>query len=176
MDNYYKIGMEKEIKDSYKLADIIMRDNWVDNETVIVNCSPDYSSIVCQIVNHHLSSNNNHELREQLLLEMPYPTMSQIWNKDTGEWELFSKYLPLWVTKLDRSCKYLFIDSATIRGKNFSLLRTNILNKVDYKLASLYVEESSLLIPDYYVEKFSQSSKGGLIFEWENPLNPNWNY
>ncbi len=169
------ISIEKEVVDSYKLADIIMRDGWIDEDTIIVNCSPDYSSLTCQLVNHRLSSNNNHELYEQITLEMPYPIMSQIWNNDSREWEDFNKYLPLWVNKLSRSNKYLFIDSATIRGKNFSLVKTNMLGKFDYKLASLYVEENSLVIPDYYSEIFSQK-EGGLIFEWENPLNPNWNY
>lgn len=168
--------MEKEIMDSYRLASIIREDGWMDSNTMIVNCSPDYSSIVCQLVNHSLSRDNKNELYEQISLEMPYPTMSQVMNRDTGEWELFNKYLPIWVNKLDRSLKYLFIDSATLRGKNFSLLRTNVLGKISYKLASLYLEENSLIKPDYYVEKFSQEKDGGLIFEWENPLNPNWNY
>lgn len=173
----HNITMEKEIIDSYRLASIIREDGWIDsNGTMIVNCSPDYSSIVCQIVNHKLSELNNNELFEQISLEMPYPTMSQIWNRDTWDWELYNKYLPTFINKLDRSLKYLFIDSATLRGKNFSLLKMNLLGKIDYKLASLYLEEESIINPDYYVEKFSQKRDGGLIFEWENPLNPNWNY
>lgn len=170
-----KITIQKEVEDSRRLAEKIREDGWMDSDTLIVNCSPDYSSICCQVINHSLSSGNRHELYEQLSLEMPYPTMSQIFNRDTGEWELFSKYLPLWVSRQDKKAKYLFIDSATVRGKNFSLLKSACLNRLNYKLASLYVEESSLLIPDYYVERYSQKD-GGLIFEWENPLNPNWNY
>lgn len=176
MNKSFYIPLDKEIVDSYTLALKIARDKWIDKDTVIVNCSPDYSSIVCQIVNHRLSIDNKHELYEQLYLEMPYPTMSQVWNRDTREYELFHKYLHEWINKLDKSCKYLFIDSATLRGKNFALLRTNAINKIDYKLASLYLEESSIITPDYYVEKFSAEKDGGLIFEWENPLNPNWNY
>lgn len=176
MNKYYYIPIEKEIIDSYSLATMIGKDEWVDSNTVIVNCSPDYSSIVCQTVNHRLSSNNKHELYEQLCLEMPFPTMSQIWNKETRQYELYHKYLHEWISRLDKTCKYLFIDSATLRGKNFSLLRTNAINKIDYKLASLYLEESSIITPDYYVEKFSAKEKGGIIFEWENPLNPNWDY
>ena len=167
----HKIDINKEITDSYKLAYMIGEDGWIDDNTIIVNCSPDYSSIVCQIVNHTLSSFNNNELHEMITLEMPYPTMSQIWNSDSKQWELFSRYLPMWVNKLDKNYKYLFIDSAVIRGKNFFLLKSAILGKIDYKLASLYVDESSILIPDYYIEKASQ-----VIFSWENPANPNWNY
>lgn len=176
MDKYFYVSVEKEVTDSYKLAEVIRKDQWVDNDTIIVNCSPDYSSITCQIVNHRLSIDNKHELYEQVYMEMPYPTMSQVWNRETGEYQAFDKYLLEWVYKADRAHKYLFLDSGTLRGKNFSRLRTALRGKVDYRLGSLYLEESSIVTPDYYVEIFSQPLQGGLLFEWENPLNPNWDY
>ena len=91
----FKVSFQKEIEDARKLADMIRQDNWVDSETIIVNCSPDYSSIMCQILNHELSKSNRHELLEQLPLEMPYPNMSQVWNRDTAEYEHFATTLTI---------------------------------------------------------------------------------
>ncbi len=176
MEKYYTISTEKEILDSYKLAEMIKKDNWIDETTIIVTCSPDYSSIVSQIVNHQLSPANNNELHGQMFLEMPYPTMSQVWNSESGEWEMFDKYLSSWFLKLDKNNKYLFLDSGTLRGKNFSKIKTLARGRIDFKLGTLYLEEQSIVTPDYFVEKFSSEEKGGLLFQWENPLNPNWNY
>lgn len=175
VSKYYYISLEKEIADSYRLAELIRKDEWMDDNTIIVNCSPDYSSITSQIVNHRLSIDNSHELYEQLYLEMPYPTMNQVWNRDSWEWEKWDKYLQIWFTQIDKDNKYLFLDSGVIRGQNFSKLRV-FARGLDYKLASLYVEEKALVTPDYKVEVFSSAEQGGLLFEWENPLNPNWNY
>ena len=172
-----RIAMEKEIEDSIKLSDLIEKDNWIDSDTVIVNCSPEYSSIVCQIVNHRLSRINGNELFEQLYIEMPYPNMNQVWNKETGEYETFEAYLNSWTrTYLNKDYKYLFIDSGTLRGKNFTKVKTSLKGKVDARFATLYLQDDSIFTPDYTVEKFNFNNQGGLIFSWENPKNPNWNY
>ncbi len=108
-------------------------------------------------------------------MEMPYPIMSQVWNRETFEIQSFDRYLTEWINKyLDPSLKYLFIDSATIRGRNFSKLKYAIRDKVEYKLASVYVEQQSITTPDYFVERYDQEKKGELIFAWENDNNPNW--
>lgn len=166
----------KEISDTEKLAKIISGDKWVDSNTIIVTCSPDYSSISSQILNHKLSHLNHNDLFERLDLEMPYPVSSQVYYK--GEYIHYEQYLKEWTSSL-YSAKYLFHDSGVIRGKNFSKLRYHLKLKLEpdnYRFSSLYVEESAIFTPDYYVEKYSHPKQGGLIFEWENPLNPNWNY
>ena len=175
MNNLYHISYEKERLDILKLIEIIKKDNWIDSSTILVTCSPDYSSFVSQLINHKLSYLNNNELYENLFLEMPYPIMSQVWDREKLEIVSFDTYLKEWVNKyLTNSLKYLFIDSATIRGRNFSKVKYSINNKVEYKFASLYVEEQSILIPDYYVEKYNEEEKGELIFTRENDNNPNW--
>lgn len=156
------------------LKEKIDQDKWIDSKTIFVNCSPDYSSIVCQILNHSLSSA---DLFEEIILEMPYPVSNQIFDRYELEYKDFDKYLSEWVKKyIDSDYKYLFIDSATLRGKNFTKVRNQVKHKIDCKFASLYVQNDSVFTPDYYVEKFNFITQGGLIFEWENPKNKNWNY
>jgi hypothetical protein len=169
-----KISLEKEIQDIIVLKEKIDQDKWIDSKTIFVNCSPDYSSIVCQILNHSLSST---DLFEEIILEMPYPVSNQIFDRYELEYKDFDRYLSEWVKKyIDSDYKYLFIDSGTLRGKNFTKVRNQVKNKIDCKFASLYVQDDSIFIPDYYVEKFNFITQGGLIFEWENPKNKNWNY
>lgn len=170
-----KIGLDKELADSKRLSLLIGEDKWIDSHTIIVCCSPDYSSLTCQLLNHSLSHLNKNELYDQLFMEMPYPTMSQVWDRNSGDYIYYDRYLTKWVVENIRDgYKYLFVDSAVLRGKNFSKVKASLSNKIDsskVRFASLYVQENSVFTPDYYVEKVDSP-----IFEWENPLNPNWNY
>lgn len=168
------INQVKEIEDIGKLSSLINESKWVDNSTILVNCSPDYSSILCQILNHKLSST---DLFEEIILEMPYPISNSIFDRFDMEYKDFDKYLNDWVRKyINNSYKYLFIDSATLRGKNFTKVKNQVRGKAECRFASLYVQDDSIFIPDYYIEKFNFINQGGLIFEWENPKNKNWNY
>ena len=176
---YNHISLLKENVDSYTLIDLIKKDNWIKKGAVIVNCSPDYSSRLSQLVNHKLSFINDNELFDRLDLEMPYPINSQIWDPKDEEYKIFDAYIAKWARVLDRERQYLFIDSATLRGKNFSKVKSNLkmyLPDSNYKFASLYLQSNSIFKPDYYVESFDKEKQGGLIFEWENSKNPNWDY
>lgn len=171
------VSFSKEINDSLILARMIEEDGWVDDNTIIVCCSPDYSSITCQILNHALSNSNDGELLAQVYMEMPYPTMNQIWNTSSKEYELFDKYVVNFVSSLDKNYKYLLVDSATLRGKNFTRARQCMnARSLDSRYASVYLQDDSIFIPDYYVEKFSKTEDGGIVFQWESPLNKNWDY
>lgn len=177
---YFRVEPEKERKDIFKLCNIILEDGWVDKEIVLVNCSPDYSSITTQLLNHHLSVINKNELFPVLPLEMPYPNMSQVWDPITEKYELYDSYLDKWIKKyVTASSRFLFIESGVLRGKNFNKLKLSLREKLDranYKLASLYLQSSSIVRPDYYVQEFNFDRDGGLLFWWENFENPNWNY
>jgi len=179
MNNYFFISRDKEINDTEKLTDIIRSDAWIDSDTIIVTCSPDYSSGLTMIINHKLSHLNENELFPQIKMEMPYPNMTQVWN-ERMESQHFDTYLKEWCSKyIDKSYKYLFIDSGTLRGKNFNKVKLTIKDYLDndrYKFASLYLQKSSIFTPHYYVESFDAEKQGGLLFWWENIDNPNWNY
>ncbi len=178
-NNYFRISFEKEQTDTFILIKKIREDGWFNSSTILVNCSPDYSSRLTQTVNHALSSSNKHELLEQLDLAMPYPNCNQVWNYITKCYENFDTYLKNWINDNIYPCNFLFIDSGTLRGKNFNKLKLSLRMKLEnenFRFASLYVQDDSILTPDYYVEKFNKQQQGGLLFEWENPLNPNWDY
>jgi len=181
MENkYYYISYEKEKVDSIKLIKKIVESGWVDSNMVIINCSPDYSSRLSQLVNHKISYLNDNELFEVIDLPMPYPIMSQIWDSIERKYVMFENYLYDWVRKyIQPDTKYLFIDSGTLRGKNFTKVYQGVKDRIgrdDFKFASLYLQSDSIFTPDYYVETFNKAIHGGLLFEWENVNNPNWDY
>lgn len=179
MNKYFFINREKEAFDTQELAEKIKKENWIDQDTIIVNCSPDYSSSLSMIMNHKLSHLNENELFAKVGMEMPYPNMNQVWN-ERMEPQLFDLYLKDWNKKyLNKSNKYLFLNTSTLRGKNFNKIKLTIkeyLEPESYRFASLYVQSSSIFKPDYFVEEFDFNKQGGLLFWWENESNPNWNY
>jgi len=180
LNKYFTVSLEKESNDTTKLIEKIKEERWVDSSTIIVNCSPDYSSRLCQEINHKLSYLNSNELYEQISLEMPYPTTNQIYDPYSHGYQLFDRYLGQWITNnIINNCKYLFINSSTLRGKNFNKVRLSVrqhLEPDNYRFASLYVQSSSIFQPHYYVEEFDKEKQGGLLFHWENIDNPNWDY
>lgn len=180
MSKYFYVSYEKELADSKALITNIAGDGWVDNFTVIVNCSPDYSSRLTQLVNHKLSYLNNHDLYEVINLEMPYPTMSQVWDAIDKQYYPYEKYIAEWVRRnIITHTKYLFVESGTLRGKNATVVRNALRPRIEpstYRFASLYLQSDSIFTPDYYLEKFDKEKQGGLLFEWENVNNPNWDY
>lgn len=176
---YFEISLEKERDDTASLLHMIKEDGWIDSSTIIVNCSPDYSSRLSQTINHQLSVINKNELLEQIELEMPYPNTNQIWNKQEKEYQSFDSYLKRWVATNIFTNKFLFVDAGTLRGKNFNKVKLSVRPRLEnelFRFASLYIQDDSIFIPDYYIETFNKEKHGGLLFEWENPLNPNWDY
>lgn len=180
LNKYFFVNNQKEFSDIEKLCKLVRDSNWIDDNTIIVNCSPDYTSNVSMILNHKLSYLNKNELFERIDLEMPYPIMNQVWNVEEKKYETYDQYLKYWVAKhVNSNSKYLFIDSGTIRGINFEKLRYSIKNVIEpdqYRFATLYKEKNSIFKPDFFVEEYDFSKQGGLLFEWENSDNPNWNY
>lgn len=179
MDKYFKISLQKEEIDTEKLVQVIKEDKWIDSTTILVNCSPDYSSRLTQTVNHRLSHLNKNELFEVIDLQMPYPNSNQIWNPVTKSYDVFDSYLKRWCQDNLFLNKFIFIDSGTLRGKNFNKVKLSVrphLENENFRFASLYVQDDSVFVPDYYVEKFNKSTQGGLLFQWENMDNPNWDY
>ncbi len=177
--NYFFVSYEKEQVDSKNLIAQIAKSGWIDRDVIIINCSPDYSSRLSQMMNHKLSYLNNNETFEVVDLPMPYPTMSQVWDTLERKYVRFDNYLYDWVRKYIQSdIRYLFVDSGTLRGQNFTKVKNAIKGKLEpdqYRFASLYLQSDSIFEPDFYTEKFDKKN-GGLLFEWENVNNPNWDY
>jgi hypothetical protein len=180
MNKYFYISREKEFYDNNSLIEKIREDKFVTADTVLVNVMPDYSSLLCQYANHKFSIFNNYELLPQISLEIPYPTMSQIVDRDTEEVENFERYLPLWVHKhIVRGYKYLFMTSDISGGKEFLRINSYMKSKLDpenYSYAATYVEDSSQFNPEFFTERYDARTKGNILYQWENAFNPNWNY
>lgn len=174
MPNQFYIEPDKERLDMLILADRIAKGNWVDKNTTIVVCSPEYSSAVCQVLNHKLSHLNDNVPFDMDFLEMPYPGQ-ELYTEDRyiDDLESFGhKYV-------NTDKKLLFVDSGILRGRNFTIL-DNIMEEFltpdQKKYACLYKQSNSIFEPDYFVREFDFSRDGGLTFWWENENNPYWGW
>ena len=170
---YFKISYEKELHDVEALSQIIEQDGWIDSNTTIVVCSPEYSSLACQIINHRLSPLNNHEPYRMDFLEMPYPGEEQLTEEQYRAHcrSLASRHMD------SKSEKLLLIDSGVLRGSNFTILEEELgyfFERDQLRFASLYMQDDSKFTPEYCVEKFNFDRDGGLLFWWENENNPFW--
>lgn len=170
-NNYFMVTYEKELADSKKLAEKIKGSGWVSSSMILVNCSPDYSSRLTQMINHKLSHLNHNELYECIDLELPYPIMSQVWNPADKAYQSFDKYLLDWVRmNLNTHFNYLFLDSGKPRERTLTKVRSAVRSKLEpdhYRFASLYSPDGA---QDFYIDKIT----GPLVFQWENMNNPNW--
>jgi len=177
-EKYFLISLEKEFSDALVLADQINNSTWLKDskqKIVIVNCSPDYSSVLSMLLAHKLSVHNNHIPLPLFHLQMPYPNSTPMDTKEchVSTYELFGK-----LAALDNP-KILFVDAGVLRGLNFTALRDNALKEFPQEniaFACLYLQNNSVFVPEFYVEKFDPNEQGGLMFHWENPANPMWNY
>jgi hypothetical protein len=168
-NNYFYISQEKEMYDTEALILKMAEDEWVQRDTIMVNCAPEYSSILTQRLNHGLSFLNRGETFEVIPFQMPYPKMSQVWNPENLQYEKNDYYVKNWLIKyINKDYKYLFISSGL---HLFDRLKLS-LHDIDYKLCSPYVQEDKL-VPDYYVNVFN-SQQGRLLYSWQNSNNPNW--
>jgi len=162
MSEYLLVSYIKELEDSKILIDKVKGD-WISNALVIVNCFPEYSSRLTQLLNHKLSYLNNNELFEQIDLVMPYPNMTQVWDPCDRRYQGFYNYLSDWVRKnVFSTGSYLFVSSR----ENLSVIKPFLrvkLESVDYKLASCYIKQGDPE-PDFWVEKYNKPP----LFEWEN--------
>jgi hypothetical protein len=169
---YFNIDREKEYKDTLNLIAKLESSNWVDDKLIIVVCSPEYSSMLCQLINHKLSHLNHNKPFDMEFLEMPYPNEETLSKSEYSLLceELADKYK-------DSDVKLLLIDSGCLRGANFTTLKNHLIGKVsDFKFGCLYIQMDSIFEPDFYVEKFNFETDGGLEFWWENENNPYWNW
>lgn len=176
MSKDFFIDQQKEQQDIEKLYQLIKDDGWVDGKTIIVVCSPEYSSIICQILCHRLSYLNNYVPMDLEFLEMPYPGGEEFTDKQYERHiNSFAKRVAGWVNPR----KLLFVDSGVLRGQNFTTLK-RVMNQYMFpelmKYACVYKQADSIFEPDYCVETFDFEKDGGLTFWWEDPNNPYWGW
>ena len=139
----------EEVKDTVLLASLIKEDGWVNDETILVNLSPSYSSIMGQILQHQLGSRDLHDM---IYVPFPHKGMSQVWDHLTGEYPYYDKYIQSFITCLDKRLSYLFFTSYVGEGKMIARLSLLLRNReVNHKIACLY--SSPFFKADYMVEE-----------------------
>jgi len=174
MSRYFYINHEKEISDIDILSSRIIKDGWVDKKTLIVVCSPEYSSLMCQVMNHQICKLTRNVPLDMISLDMPYAGGEEF---DYMEYNQALCELGEKLHGTDK--KALLVDSGVLRGMNFTIA-SRVLSRYTHsqqvKYACLYKQSTSVFNPDYYVEEFDFVKDGGLLFWWENPNIPYWNY
>lgn len=172
--NLFFIDRDKEAVDSQELFNKIKQDNWVDGNTVIVNCSPLYSSRLAMTMNHKLCHLNKAEPFMQLTLQIPTGNMSQVYDENIQEYIQFDTYLKDWINKfVVKGYKYLFVASGIPKGRALNKLKLSlriVIEPDDYRFASLYIHENCYIRPDYLVQEY----KGQILFWWENDDSEKW--
>ena len=78
LTNY--ISIERELSDSLYLIEQIKQDGWITPDTILINCVPEYSSRLVQLLNHKLSHLNNDSLFEVVNLLLPPSNGNQVWD------------------------------------------------------------------------------------------------
>lgn len=160
------ISTEREQTDINYLTETIKQDKWIGEQTIIVNCSPEYSSRLVHMLNHRLSHLNNNELYEVINMEIPKRHMVQVWDQYTAEFRMFDRYLNDWMRQYAvKDFKYLFVINSIFSGKAMGKLKTIARIKgIDFKIACLYVSDYTAVHPDYTQKMFKDEP----LFFWEN--------
>jgi hypothetical protein len=168
--NRFYISYEKELLDNLVLIEKIKEAKFMDSNTIIVNCNPDYSSSLVQLVNHKLSYLNNNELYEVLNLQIPSEDMSQVWHSEEREYVRFDSYLGWWMWKfIDTRNKYLFVSSFIGSGRAYRKILSQV--KADFLTSSTYLAKDSDWKPMFHVEQYDRE----ILFEWQNSNKNNKN-
>jgi hypothetical protein len=157
MKKYFRISQEKEYKDISTLIEKLRPK--ITSNTIIVNCSPDYSSIISQRVIHAYFDNP----LQMESFDMPFP--------NTPFEEVYPNYCKEFAQSLEPNTHYIFIDSGILRGRNFKTLYDNLLTNVhNFDFACLYSQDDAIFEADYCVEYFNKEEQGMLLFWWESEL------
>lgn len=146
------------------LSGRIAKDNWVDQGTVLINCDPAWSSRLTHFLSHTLLPSQ--EPLQVINLELPQENMSQVWDESHKEYVLFDRYLKRWVShNILPPNKYLFVNLLYTTAKNENKIRYAVRSMVDYKFATLLLQDTSSA-PDYYATIFRENQRPS--FFWEN--------
>ena len=146
---------------------IQMLKSFVDENTIIINCSPDYSSIGSQILSHQLSKSYPLKVYP---LEMPYPK---------EEWNIEQSMQHIKDIIFNGNEKIIFFDSGCIRGKNYTLLNNYITSRIaienmDRFYFTALFENIHSEFKCGFVSEFYNAKEKELHFWWETETNPAW--
>jgi hypothetical protein len=167
MRNIKLISLTKEIELIHKLGDELLAAGYNASNSVIVTVSTDYSSIVGQILRHHLTDGG--EICDGFGIDVPYP--DEVWNKKYNDemYEMFKLHAPSFQKK-----NLIFVEAGVIRGGNYTYVIEWVRKRLESgkRLITLTLFENvgskfkSDFVGDYY-----DDTTEDLTFWWERENN-----
>ena len=161
------VSQTEELELIHKLGDELLQAGFNASNSVIVTVSTDYSSIVSQILRHHLTHNG--EICDGFGIDVPYP--DEVWNKKYNDemYEMFKLHAHSY-----RSKSLIFVEAGVIRGGNYTYVTEWVKKRLETgkKLITLTLFENvgsvfkSDFVGDYY-----DDTKEDLTFWWEKENN-----
>ena len=141
---------------------------YIDDAVLIVNVSPDYSSIITQRLRHALSIKG--EILEVVNIEVPYPDETDI--------EKYADAIKKLVGEIPENyTKFIFVEAGIIRGGNYTMI--NELFKLRYDSTQLLFtalfENIGSIFQSDCVGEYYDDSKRDLTFYWEE-FNNHWQW
>lgn len=169
MRNIKLVTLEEEIKLIHTLGDKLLQSGYNASNSVIVCVSTDYSSIVSQILRHHLSFGG--EVCDGFGIDVPYP--DEVWNKTYMD-EMYEN-CRIHIPK-SKGKALIFVEAGVIRGGNYTHIIDWVKRRVESnkKLVTLTLFENihsvfkSDFVGDYYNDEIED-----LTFWWERE-NRHW--
>ena len=165
----YLITQRKENLVYHKLLMNIAMSNRVVLDlgtTLILNVSPDYSSIISQKLSHALSQKG--EIIDVLNIEVPYP--------DETDLEYYEDKLneTLHYLHNEKYTNFIFVEAAIIRGSNYKWIKDKFscYNKNNLLFCALFENKNSLFKSDCVGEYYNNDTQD-LTFYWER-YNKHW--
>ena len=152
-----------------KLGDKLLEVGYDSSNSVIITVSTDYSSIVGQILRHHLTYGG--EICDGFGVDVPYP--DEVWNnKYVSE---LSKVFQTYGYLLERKTPIL-VEAGVIRGGNYTFLTTWMKKHFGSGLPiitiSMFENVGSKFKSDFVAEYYNDEIED-LTFWWEKD-NKHW--
>ncbi len=159
----------EELELTHKLGNKLLEVGYDSSNSVIITVSTDYSSIVGQILRHHLTYGG--EICDGFGVDVPYP--DEVWNKRYVD-EL-SKVFQTYGYLLQRKTPIL-VEAGVIRGGNYTFLTTWMKKHFGSGLPiitiSMFENVGSKFKSDYVAEYYNDETED-LTFWWERD-NKHW--
>jgi len=159
------VGLIEEHSIIMRLAIMLNLQGFSASNSTLVAVSSDYSSIVWQVLRHHLSHNG--EVCDGFTVDVPYP--DEVWDWTT-ERKILRACEPVTYRK-----NLILIEAGVIRGSNYRNL-VGLIKKYnpDQKIvtATMYENYHSAFKSDYVAEYYDDA-QSDLTFWWER-YNKHW--
>lgn len=159
------VGRDEEHKSIMSLAKMLDFDGFDASNSTLVAVSSDYSSIVCQVLRHHLSADG--EICDGFMVDVPYP--DQQWDGH------FEKAILRQCVEVEFKENLILIEAGVIRGgnyKNLTALLAMAFPRQKVVTATLFENVHSAFKSDFVAEYYDDTASD-LTFWWE-VYNKHW--